>query len=542
MWGTLPAVFDRVCLYYADSMAIIDDDRRLTYRQMQSWANRVANGLGVLGVEKGDRVGLLLPNILEFIPTQHGIWKAGAVLVQMPTRSAVGGHRIILGQAGATTLIYHAQFDAVVAELLDGLPDVKRVIRLAGGHGAAAAAANAAAAVSAGAGPTTVLDAPDVLDYRTFFDSQPDSPPSVSLSEDDDAYVLFTSGSTGEPKGVVNSHFTWAHYSITAGLEIADIRPGEIFAHGAPLTHFTQIFVMPTFLRGGVNVMLPGLDADVLLKTIERERVTATAVVPTIVYLLLDHPGRTSFDLSSLNTVVYAGSPIAPERLREALDAFGPIFVQTYAGTEPGYVSCLRKEDHRVDTEQGLRRLASAGRPIPYVQVTIQDEKDQPLPVGEPGEICSRQLGQMLTYVDPARNTEALRDGWVHTGDIGFLDSDGFLYIVDRKKDMVVSGGFNVFPRQVEDVLLTHPAVAQAAVVGVPHEKWGESVLAVVVAKPSETVREGDLIAHVKRELGSVPAPKSIVFCDSLPVNPAGKVDKKAIRAPYWAGRGREIG
>ncbi|WP_242419366.1 AMP-binding protein, partial [Frankia sp. CpI1-P] len=318
MWGTLPEVFDRVCLYYADSTAIIDDDRRLTYRQMQSWANRVANGLGALGVEKGDRVGLLLPNNLEFIPTQHGIWKAGAVLVQMPTRSAVGGHRTILGQAGATTLIYHAQFDAVVAELLNGLPAVKRVIRLAGGHGAAAAAAVSAAAVSAAAGPTTVLDALDVLDYRTFFDSQPDSPPSVSLAEDDDAYVLFTSGSTGEPKGVVNSHFTWAHYSITAGLEIADIRPGEIFAHGAPLTHFTQIFVMPTFLRGGVNVMLPGLDVDVLLRTIEKERVTATAVVPTIVYLLLDHPGRTSFDLSSLNTMVYAGSPIAPERLREA--------------------------------------------------------------------------------------------------------------------------------------------------------------------------------------------------------------------------------
>ena len=354
--------------------------------------------------------------------------------------------------------------------------------------------------------------------------------------------MLFTSGSTGEPKGVVNSHFTWAHYSITAGLEIGDIRPGEVFAHGAPLTHYTQIFVMPTFLRGGTNVMLPGLDIDGLLDAIEREHVTATAVVPTIVYLLLDHPRRATADLSSLHTVVYAGSPIAPERLREALDAFGPIFVQTYAGTEPGYVSCLRKEDHRVDTDRDVRRLASAGRPIPYVDVTIQDDHDQQLPVGEIGEICSRQLGQMLSYLDTSRNAEALRGGWVHTGDIGHLDDDGFLYIVDRKRDMVVSGGFNVFPRQVEDVLLGHPAVLQAAVIGVPHPKWGEAVHAIVVTKPGSDVTDQELIAGVKAELGAVPAPKSVDFVDQLPVNPAGKVDKKSLRAPFWAGRDRQVG
>ncbi|WP_131786053.1 AMP-binding protein [Protofrankia symbiont of Coriaria ruscifolia] len=524
MWGTLPEVFDRACLYYANSTAIVDGDRRLTYRQMQTWANRVAHGLGTLGVTKGERVGLLLPNVLEFIPTQHGIWKAAAVLVQLPTRAAAAGHRANLKQTAATTLIYHAQFDAIIAEVVTGLPDLRRVIRLDDGRGPA---------------DTTV---PGILDYATHFGSQPDTPPSVAISEDDEAYVLFTSGSTGEPKGVINSHFTWAHYSITAGLEIGDIRPGEVFAHGAPLTHYTQIFVMPTFLRGGTNVMLPGLDVSTLLEKIEKEKVTATAVVPTIVYLLLDHPDRAKFDLSSLKTMIYAGAPIAPERLREALDIFGPIFIQAYAGTEPGYVSCLRKEDHRVDTEEGVKRLASAGRPLPYVKLTIQDEQDRPLPVGEPGEICSQQLGQMLTYVDSSRNAEALRGGWVHTGDIGFVDDDGFLYIVDRKKDLVVSGGFNVFPRQVEDVLLTHPAVAQAAVFGVPHEKWGEAVFAVVVTKPDQRVGEDELIIHVKHQLGSVPAPKSIVFTDQLPVNPAGKVDKKTIRAPYWAGRTRQIG
>src|ERR1700722_4848390 len=371
MWGTLPEVFDRVCLYYADKTAIRDHDRSVTYREMQRQANQVAWGLSELGVTPGERVGLLLPNVLEFIPTQHGIWKAGAVAVQMPTRASAATHRAHLEQAAATTLIYHAAFDDVAAELAAGLPDLKTVIRLRSpGDGEGQPEA-----------PTPAVY-PASMDYAGYFASQPDTAPPVAVHEHDEAYILFTSGSTGEPKGVINSHFTWAHYSITAGLEIADTRPGEVFAHGAPLTHFTQIFVMPTFLRGGTNVMLPGLDIDGLLDTIARDRVTATAVVPTIVYLLLDHPRRTESDLSSLRTVIYAGSPIAPERLREALEVFGPIFVQTYAGTEPGYVSCLRKEDHRVGDDTDLKRLASAGRPIPYVQVAITDSHARPLPTG----------------------------------------------------------------------------------------------------------------------------------------------------------------
>ncbi|PPJ28216.1 acyl-CoA synthetase [Nocardia nova] len=521
MWGTLPDVLDRACTYYSTSVAIIDSDRSVTYRELGEWRNRVANGLVALGLQKGERVGLLLPNCLEFIPTQHGIWAAGGVLVQLPTRSAAEGLRSNLSQTDATTLIYHAQFDDKVAAIRGQLPKLQNLIRIGG---------------SPESNPN------DAQDYSELFRAQPTTRPELALFEDDEAYVLFTSGSTGEPKGVVNSHFTWAQYSISAGLEIGDIRFGEVFAHGAPLTHFSQIFVMPTFVRGGTNVMLPGLEVDGLLSSIERFGVTATAVVPTIIYLLLDHPAREQRDLSSLQTMIYAGSPITPERLREALEVFGPIFIQTYAGTEQGYVSCLRKNEHRLDSQVWIDRLASAGRPMFQVRASIQDEDDQPLPVGEVGEICSKQLGQMLGYLDSSRNHEAVRDGWVHTGDIGRLDEDGFLYIVDRKKDMVVSGGFNVFPRQVEDALATHPAVAQSAVIGVPHQKWGEAVHAVVIVKPGAQLTEREVIDHVKAALGSVPAPKTVEFVDSVPVNPAGKVDKKAIRAPYWQGRERQIG
>ncbi|MCW2824999.1 MAG: o-succinylbenzoate--CoA ligase [Aeromicrobium sp.] len=519
MWGTLPDVLDRACGYYRDSDAIVDGDRRLTYGALQDLSDRIGNGLVSLGVQKGERVGLLLPNSLEFIPCQHGIWKAGAVLVQMPTRASASVQCANLDQTAATTLIYHATFDDVVAAMRDQLPKIERFIRVGGAEG----------------------DHADVR-FQELVDAQPTGRPDVDIDVDDESYVLFTSGSTGEPKGVVQSHFTWGHYSITAGLEIADIRFGEVFAHGAPLTHFTQIFVMPTFLRGGTNVMLPGLEVDGLLAAIQKEGITATAVVPTIVYLMLDHPHLDDYDLSTLATMVYAGSPIAPERLRQALEVFGPIFIQTYAGTEPGYVSCMRKGDHRADTEQDLLRLASAGRPMFQVEVSIQDDDDRILPIGEVGEVCSRQLGQMLGYVDASRNAEAIRNGWVHTGDIGRLDDDGYLFIVDRKKDLVVSGGFNVFPRQVEDVLVTHEAVAQAAVIGVPHDKWGEAVHAFVVRKPGHDVSDSELMAHVKAELGAIPSPKAIEFLGELPANPAGKVDKKILRRPFWEGRDRQVG
>jgi acyl-CoA synthetase (AMP-forming)/AMP-acid ligase II len=521
MWGTLPDVLDRAIVANAASTAIIDGDRSITYSELGAWRNRVANALVASGLGKGERVGLLLPNVLEFIPTQHGVWAAGGVLVQIPSRQVAAGFRSTLAQTAATTLFFHAQFDDAIASIVDDLPAVTRLIRIGGET------------------PSTIAGA---VEYDDFLAGAASTRPDVGLVPDDEAYILFTSGSTGEPKGVVNSHYTWAYYSISAGLEIGDTRWGEVFAHGAPLTHYTQIFVMPTFLRGGTNVMLPGLDVDVLLSSIERYKVTATAVVPTIVYLLLDHPRRDDYDLSSLQTMIYAGAPIAPERLRQALEIFGPIFIQTYAGSEPGYVSSLRKTEHRVDSPEWIERLASAGRPLPFVEVTIQDEDDRPLPIGAIGEVTTHQLGQMLGYVDPSRNSEALRGGWVHTGDIGRLDEDGFLYIVDRKKDMIVSGGFNVFPRQVEDVLATHPAVAQSAVIGVPHPKWGEAVHAIVVLQAGASVEPDELVAHVKHELGGVPAPKTIDFADSLPVNPAGKVDKKSLRAPFWEGRVRQIG
>ncbi|WP_433662219.1 AMP-binding protein [Nocardia sp. CA-128927] len=517
MWGPVTRVLDRACAYYADRVAVIAGDRRLTYAQLRALSNRVGNGLIRLGVAKGERVGLLMPNTLEYIPTQHGIWKSGAVPVQMAARASTEDHCYFLTESAATTLIYHEAFDSTVAEIKDRVPTLRRLIRLADEPSATAA------------------------DYYETFDTAADSTPDVAVSEADAAHVMFTSGSTGTPKGVLFTHGQMSHYLITAGLEIGDARPGEVFAHGAPLTHFTQVFVLPTFMRGGTNVILPGLDVDTLLDAVVRHRVTATAVVPTVIYLLLDHPKLAVADLSSLQTVVYAGSPMAPDKLRAAIEALGEVFIQTYAGTEPGFLTCLRKEDHRLDSPEALARLSSAGRPLFHVDISIQDDNDKQLPVGEVGEICARQPGRMSGYLDSSKDTEALRDHWVHSGDIGYLDEAGYVFLIDCKKDLVVTGGFNVFPRQVEDVLATHPAVAHSAVIGVPHDKWGEAVHAVVVPKPGHSVTADELIALVKEHKGSVWAPKTLDFREALPLNPSGKVDKKALRAPYWAGHTRQV-
>lgn len=517
MWNAIYEPLDRACGYYRDRTALIDGDRSVAYGELEQWTNRIGNGLRELGVRSEDPVGLLMPNCLEFIPTQYGIWKSGGAMVQMQARASAEDLLHFLTTSGAKTLIYHDYFDAVVATFIDRVPSLQ-LIRLS---------------------DEPKADGP--LDYSTFFGGQSDSAPGAEPQLDDLALIMYTSGSTGTPKGVRHTHRSWGTACIVAGMEIGDIQPGEVFAHGAPLTHFTQIFVLPTLMRGGTTVVLPGLDVDLLLDTIEKYRVTGIAVVPTVIYLMLAHPRRDAVDRASLRTVVYAGSPMAPDRLREAVDVFGQVFVQAYAGTEPGFMSCLRKEDHRVDSPEAIERLASAGRAMYHVKLSIQDYDDRPVSTGEPGEICARQDGQMAGYLDASMNPEAIRDGWVHSGDIGYVDEDGYLFLVDRKKDMVVTGGFNVFPRQIEDVLLTHRGVEQCAVIGVPDPKWGEAVKAVVVRREGSTVTDAELIALVKERKGGVWAPKTVDFVDAIPTNASGKLDKKTLKAPYWAGQTRKV-
>jgi fatty-acyl-CoA synthase len=293
-------------------------------------------------------------------------------------------------------------------------------------------------------------------------------------------------------------------------------------------------------MRGGTVHMLKGFDPDAVLATIGREKINFTLFVPTMIYVLLDHPALSKTDLSSLELLLYGASPMAPSRLLEAIERIGPVFSQLYGQTECYPVSVLRKADH--DPSQPELFL-SCGFPIAGCEAKILDDQDREVPAGQAGEICVRAPHVMAKYWRrPEQTAETLKNGWLHTGDIARADERGYMFILDRKKDMIVTGGFNVFPREVEDVLATHANIAVVAVIGIPDDKWGEAVTAVIVPKPGTSPSERELIDLVKLRKGSTHAPKQVKFVNELPMTGVGKVDKKAPGAKFWVGRERMVG
>jgi len=363
--------------------------------------------------------------------------------------------------------------------------------------------------------------------------------PRCFASLDDVATLNYTGGTTGKSKGALRHHRENASYiaSILADFEIPD---APRYLTVAPISHVAGTKVLPTLIRGGTVHMLKGFDPEAVLSTIAREKINFTLFVPTMIYVLLDHPSLPKTDLSSLELLLYGASPMAPSRLLEGIERIGPIFSQLYGQTECYPVTVLRKADH--DPKQPELFL-SCGFPTTGCDARILDDNDQEVAVGEAGEICVRAPHAMAEYWKrPEQTAETLKNGWLHTGDIARTDERGYLFILDRKKDMIVSGGFNVFPREVEDVLAAHADVAVVAVIGVPDEKWGEAVTAVIVPKPGCQPREQELIDLVKQRKGSTHAPKQVKFVSELPMTGVGKVDKKVLRARFWEGRGRMVG
>jgi fatty-acyl-CoA synthase len=369
---------------------------------------------------------------------------------------------------------------------------------------------------------------------------------AVTLDPDHIVSITYTGGTTGKPKGVIG--LTRQMNTMTQ-IQMAEWEWPESprFLMCTPLSHAGAAFFVPTVLKGGCLYVLARFDPAEVLRTIEEQQIQATMLVPSMLYALMDHPDSHTRDLSSLETVYYGASAINPVRLREAIDRFGPIFAQYYGQSEaPMAITYLAKDDHVSGDD---RRLASCGRPSAFIRTALLDEDGEEVPVGEPGEICV--AGPLLAggyWNLPDETAETFRDGWMHTGDVAREDEDGFWYIVDRTKDMIVTGGFNVFPREVEDVVAEHPAVAQVGVIGTPHEKFGEAVTAIVVLR-SEAPRDDDAIATMTAEIqamvkdrkGSVQAPKQVIVADSLPLTGLGKPDKKALRAQFWTGE-RAVG
>jgi fatty-acyl-CoA synthase len=507
-------------LFIADLLvnALSGDDERpllnlldgptLTVREVREETSRFVQALESLGVTRGTRVGLISSNCPEVLHVSHACQLLAAVYVPMHPLGGLADHLHVVRDSGVEVLVFEAgRFGARAAEVAREVPTL----------------------TLAGIGPGEL--APDLTRLAAAFEPRPLVAPQV---EPDDVMRLgYSGGTTGKPKAIPSIQRVGI---VTLQIMMAEWEWPEVprVLSCAPLSHAGAAMIMPTLLRGGEMLVLPGFDPAAVMQAIEDYRINCMMVVPTMIYALLDHPRFGEFDLSSLETVFYGASAISPARLKEAIERIGPVFMQFYGQAEaPMSLAVLKKRDHDVNDPL---RLASCGRPSPWVHIELQNSEGNPVPDGEPGEICVRGPLVMDGYGDsPELTAEAFRGGWLHTGDVAVRDARGFLRIVDRTKDMIVSGGFNIYPREIEDVIAEHPAVAQVAVVGLPHDKWGEAVTACVVLKPGAAVEADELIAAVASRKGPYQAPKRVEFLGEIPQTAVGKPDKKALKARFRA-------
>jgi fatty-acyl-CoA synthase len=483
------------------------DDHVLTASEVGQQISQYVQAYTAQGLAQGTGVATLSKNRPEVL------FSIGANMITATRASALhplgslDDHAYVIEDAEIDTLIFDPTFDERARQLRDRIPTLRRMLSY---------------------GPSTVGE--DLIALAARFEPMPLVPPHVDA--EDTPALAYTGGTTGRPKGVMA---TYRSSAAMAQIMYAEWQWPDDVRHlvCTPLSHAGSAFLVPILLHAGSMVVLPWFDAGLVLDAVEQHRITTMMLVPSMLYSLLDHPRFDRADLSSLQTVFYGASPISPTRLNEAIGKLGQIFFQFYGQTEsPQTVCVLRKEEHIRDD---LVRLASCGRPVSWTRVALLNDDGEEVMPGEPGELCVRGPLVMAGYWNRPEETEkALEGGWLHTGDVARQDPDGFLTIVDRKKDMIISGGFNVFPREIEDVIATHPSVAAVAVVGVPDEKWGEAVKAVVVLRDGETVDIHELIVFVKERKGSHHAPKSVDIVDSLPLSPLGKPDKKSLRERYW--------
>ncbi|MEO8300063.1 MAG: AMP-binding protein [Burkholderiales bacterium] len=503
---------------YADRIAFVWDGGQLSYRGLRDWCGRAQAVLAAAGCSHGTRVAMLAGNRWEAWAANNASMSAGLVTTMLHQLGSLEDHLFQLKDIGAQVLVVDAgPFGERAAALVAGHPGLK-VFTL---------------------GPSSMG-----TDLCAAVERIGEATLRCLVQPDDMCNVQYTGGTTGRSKGAVRNHASNSamYQDLLANYEIPE-RPHYLAA--APITHVAGAFVPATLIRGGTVRLMSGFAPDRWLQLVGEERCNFSLLVPTMIYMVLDHPKLASTDLSALHSLIYGASPMSPTRLVEGLERMGPVFAQLYAQTEGFPITFLRREDHDAAHPE---LFSSCGIPTSMKQVVLLDDNDQPVAPGEAGELCVRGPGLMTEYLNmPEATAETLRGGWLHTGDVARADEQGYLYIVDRKKDMIVSGGFNVYPRDVEDVISAHPAVAMVAVIGVPDAKWGEAVTAVVQCRPgaSATDREAlaeELKASVRQAKGAVHTPKHVEFTDQIPRTAVGKIDKKVLRAPYWQGQSRQVG
>ena len=488
---------------------------RLDWREFDVYVNRWANALASLGVARGDRVATLLPNSIELLASYWACFKLGAAAVPLSTLLNAGGLASLLADATPRAIVSTGDLRGVLDEVRAGgvAPDAAWVLTDANADDAPAG----------------------YRSYARLWMEASDAPPGVAVSADDLATIMYTSGTTGLPKGICHTHFIRAMYSLTLASSWR-MTPASVVLHaGAIVFNGAMTTMLPAFMLGATFVVHRAFDAEAFIDTVERERVTHTMLVPAQIIAILNAQGFDPSRLTSLECILSLGAPLHVE-YKDRLNALLPgRFYELYGLTE-GFVTILDRDD-------ALRKAGSVGVPPPFYDLRIVGPDGGDLPAGEVGEIAGRGPITMPGYYrNDAKTAEALRGGWLHTGDLGYVDDEGFLHLVDRMKDMIDSGGVKVYPKDVEEVVARHPEVREVAVFGIPHDKWGETPVAAVVLKAGANVDAATLRdwinAHVAAKFQRV---DRVLILDEFPRNAAGKTLKRELRAPYWEGRGRAI-
>ncbi|MCG6953946.1 MAG: AMP-binding protein [Betaproteobacteria bacterium] len=502
----------RAAAHFAGRTAIVHGDQRLSFAQAWTRGLRLANALLALGLRPGDRIGVLEDNSVEAADIFLGAMAANLVRVPLYPRNTREAHRHMLAHTGCRALVVSGRYAADAEPLRGDVPALEHVVVRDEG-------------------------------YARWLARQPEADPAVRVRPEDNTIIRHTGGTTGLPKGVAYTHRAW----LAAGRDwfylFPPVMPGESCLHVGPISHGSGYFFVPMWLAGGCNVLLDHFDPAATLELMAAQGIGYMFLVPTMLNMLNQAARKAPREFPKLKCLQIGGAPITDATALGAREIFGDRLWQGYGQTEAVPITMMGPQQWFAEIE-GSEPLRACGMPLPFAELEIRDEANRPLPPGETGQIVVRCDGQMSGFwEDPAATRERLVDGWVLTGDIGRIDANGYVYMLDRAGDMIISGGYNIYPAELENVLASHPGVIEAAVFGVPDERWGETPTAVCVIDGKTAVSERELIALCTERLGSYKKPRQVVLrTEPLPKSPVGKVRRKELREPYWAGRERRVG
>lgn len=500
---------------WPDRPGIVHGSQKKTYAQFNARANKLANAFRRLGVSSGDNVALLMHNCPEMLESMFACFKAGLGAVPINFRLHPQEFTYIIDHSQAKVVVLTSDFSADVLKFRSKISGANQLITTSDAEG-------------------------ELLDYETLISPESENWLDVQTKPEDVAWLFYTSGTTGRPKGAMLTHRNLLSMTLTYYADYGPLGPVDAVLHAAPLSHGSGLYALPNVAQGSANVILESksFEPELVFRTVQEYQITNMFAAPTMVNLLAESPSIKKYDLSSMKSLIYGGGPMHAQNLKEAIQRIGKCLTQLYGmGETPMTITYLPHDDHilKGDALQ-MKRLSSAGFARTGVEVMVVDENDNRIGLGDMGEVVTRSDVVMKGYWrDQEATEETLRNGWLHTGDLGYMDERGYLFLLDRSKDMIISGGENIYPRELEEVIIQHPAIREVAVIGVPDPKWGEAVKAVVALIPGQNVSEDEIVAFCKSRIASYKKPKTVDFVSELPKNNYGKILKRELRAKYWS-------